>query len=144
MHETSQGRDRPPGQTSGSPQRPPHNLAKPITVVNLAQETSTLHQEPAWQHGDRNARTLVKEPDLRVVLTTLKRGGVLREHESPGTAAVQTVSGHLRLQIEGQTIDLPAGQMVMLAPDMRHDVEALEDSAFTITIAWKAGMRDEA
>jgi hypothetical protein len=30
----------------------------------------------------------------------------------------------------------PAGQVLMLDPDVAHDVEALAESAFLLTIAW--------
>ena len=33
-------------------------------------------------------------------------------------------------------IDLPAGHMLALERALRHDVEALEDSAFLLAIAW--------
>jgi hypothetical protein len=49
---------------------------------------------------------------------------------------VQTVRGHIRVRALGRTFDLPAGGL--LAPDqgVSHDLEALEDSAFLLTIAW--------
>lgn len=32
-----------------------------------------------------------------------------------------------------------AGQILMLAPGIRHDVEAREHSAFLLTISWSSG-----
>lgn len=141
MQESSRGRGRPLGQTSGSTQRPPHEVSAAVTVLDLAQEVATLRQEPAWQQNDRNARTFVKEADLRVVLTILKQGAIVKEHRAPGTAVVQALSGRIRLLIADQVVELSAGQMVVLGREVPHDVEALEESAFAITIGWSASPR---
>jgi hypothetical protein len=38
--------------------------------------------------------------------------------------------------VQEKVIDLPAGHMLALERGLPHDVEALEDSAFLLTIAW--------
>lgn len=126
------------GQTSGSSRRAPHEVSAAVTVLDLSQEVAALRREPAWQQNDRNAKTFVKDDDLRVVLTVLKQGAIVKEHQAPGTAVVQALSGRLRLRIEDQAVELSAGQVVVLARNLPHDVEALEESAFAITIAWPA------
>jgi quercetin dioxygenase-like cupin family protein len=78
----------------------------------------------------------VKHPDFRMVLTVLKSNARLHEHESAGRIAVQAIAGHIRMQVRDQLIDLPAGRMLALERGLPHDVEALEDSAFLLTIAW--------
>jgi quercetin dioxygenase-like cupin family protein len=114
-----------------------------VTALNLLDEAARLHQEPTWQHSDRNAKTFVKASDLRLVLTTLKQGAVVKQHRAPGSAVVQTLSGRIRLGLPDQAVDLPAGALVVLEPNLPHDVEALEESAFAITIAWPPGVRDD-
>jgi quercetin dioxygenase-like cupin family protein len=141
MEDARAGRGRPAGQTSGTVQRPAHELQGPVTVLNLLEEAATLRGEPTWQQSDRNAKTFVKASDLRLVLTTLKQGAILKEHRAPGSAVVQTLSGRIRLRLPDQSVDLPAGALVVLEPNLPHDVEALEESAFAITIAWPAGTR---
>ena len=138
MHESGSGRDRPVGQTSGTTLRPPHELDTAVTFLDLSQEAASLRREPAWQQNDRNAKTFVKAADLRVVLTVLKQGAIVKEHRAPGTAVVQALSGRIRLRIADQVVDLSTGQAVILEREVPHDVEALEESAFAITIAWPA------
>jgi quercetin dioxygenase-like cupin family protein len=105
-------------------------------AFDLAAEAGQLRAELAYQEGDRNANTLLKEPGARVVLTALRRGARLHEHQTAGWAVIQTISGRVRLQALGQSIDLPAGHLVTLEPNVAHDVEALEESVFLITLAW--------
>ena len=40
------------------------------------------------------------------------------------------------MHVQDKVIDLPAGHMLVLERALPHDVEALEDSAFLLTIAW--------
>ncbi|HLI27669.1 MAG TPA: cupin domain-containing protein [Chloroflexota bacterium] len=129
--------DRPhPGpQTSGSPERPPQQLVGPHLVFDLAAESAQIRYERGYREGDRNANTLVKTDGLRVVLTALRKGTRLQEHVAPGWTSVHALEGRLRLRFPDQTVELPAGHLLALAPRLPHDVEALEDSVFLLTIA---------
>ena len=115
--------------------RPPGPLEDPILSFDLGAETERLRSEDAWQ-GGRNSRTLVKHSDFRVVLTVLKRDACIHEHKAAGSISVQTVAGHIRMHIQNKVIDLPAGHMLALERTLSHDVEAVEDSAFLLTISW--------
>ncbi|MDQ2831121.1 MAG: hypothetical protein M3Y74_18995, partial [Chloroflexota bacterium] len=67
--------DYPAGETRGSAQRPAHPLARALLTFDLFGEVERLHAEEGWRQGTRNAKTLVKEPDLRVIVIALRRGG---------------------------------------------------------------------
>src|SRR4051812_27039083 len=68
-----------PRVTVDHPRRSARLPVEAVQSFDLAQELAVLQQEPSWQHGDRNARTLVEAPGLRVVLTVLKVGAHIRE-----------------------------------------------------------------
>lgn len=129
----------PAGQTSGSAQRPTHDLARPLLTFDLAAELERLRREESWRRNGRNAKTLVKEPDFRVVLVALQAGARLEEHRAPGRISIHTVQGHVRVRVEEQLVDLPSGHMLTLEQNIAHDVEAPEESAFLLTIAWPVG-----
>lgn len=138
-------RDRPPGETGGSPSRPSRRLVGPALHFDLPTELATLKEEPSWRDGDRNARTLVEHPVHRVVLTALKAGTHVREHRAPGWVSIHVVAGHLRLRLpDDETIDLLTGGFLVLQPSFPHDVEAVEESAFllSVTAAEPAGHAD--
>ena len=61
MNDTLTSRLRPPGETSGSAQRPPQRLALPTMSFDLVREQELLRREESYRAGDRNAKTLVKE-----------------------------------------------------------------------------------
>ncbi|HLH24135.1 MAG TPA: cupin domain-containing protein [Chloroflexota bacterium] len=125
-----------PGTTTGSWERAPQELAGRALAFDLAVEAAQLRTELSYQEGDRNANTLVKAPDFRIVLTALRRGARLQEHQAAGRVSIQTVSGRLRLRLPDQTLELPAGHLLALEAGITHDVEALEDSVFLLTVAW--------
>lgn len=113
----------------------------PWLRIDLDYEVWRLWQQPS--RGGRNARTLVKHPDFRVVLTTLKAGGRIQGHRASGGISIQTVRGQLRMRVSQadteDTIELPAGHVLALDRGVHHDVEALVDSAFLLTVAWPQG-----
>lgn len=128
---------RQPEPSAGpSAARSARPLADPVLTFDLAEEAARLRGEGPWlQHG-RNAVTLVKHPDLRVVFMIMKPGTRMQQHQTTGRISVQTLSGRVRLHLEGRIVDLPAGQLLALEHDIPHDVEAVDESAVLLTIAW--------
>ncbi|MGK2962096.1 MAG: cupin domain-containing protein [Gemmatimonadaceae bacterium] len=102
---------------------------------DLAAEVHRLQAETTWSTG-HNARTLVKYDDLRIVLTALKASEHIPEHKTEGRISIHVLSGHLQVKALRRTFNLRAGRLLALDRGMLHDVTALEDSAFIITIAW--------
>jgi quercetin dioxygenase-like cupin family protein len=137
-------KSHPPGETTGTSERAPQRMAAPVLAFDLAHEMAQLHEETAWRQGDRNAKTLVKEPDFRIVLIALRAGARMEEHRAAGRISVQTLAGHVRLHTAGTNVDLPVGRLVSLERDVPHDVEAVEESAFLLTIAWQGAHDDTA
>ena len=122
-------------------QRRPHPLdplAVPEMTFDLDAEIRQLHAEPDWSTG-QNAKTLAKHDNLRIVLTVLDRGRHLPDHRTTGRISIQTIAGHVTVHVGADPIDLPAGRLLVLDRDIPHDVEALETSAFLLTIAWPDG-----
>jgi len=126
---------------SESPQsaahRRPHAspMAEPLMEFDLPAEVDRLRAETTWSSG-QNAKTLVKYSDLRVVLTVLQAKARMPEHKTEGRISVHVLSGHLHLRAAGRTFSLRPGSLLALDHGVPHDVEALEESAFLLTIAW--------
>ena len=117
--------------------RRPHAapLASPFLEFDLAAEVEQLHREETWKRG-RNTRTLMKYDDLRVVLTALQSGTCVPLHKTDSRVSVHMLSGHIRLSAFGRTFDMLPGSLLALDPEAPHDIEALVDSAYLLTIAW--------
>jgi len=97
-------------------------------------------REPAWQAG-HNAKTLVKHPDFRVVLIVLKAGARMHEHSTDQCVTIHALSGHLRVHLPDRTLELTQGALLALEQTVVHDVEALADSVFVLSLGWSAARR---
>jgi quercetin dioxygenase-like cupin family protein len=67
---------------------------------------------------------------------TLKTGMRIPGHQTEGRISIHTVAGHIQVRARGRTFDLSTGSLLALDRKLPHDVEALEDSAWLLTIAW--------
>ncbi len=110
-------------------------MLKDFAQLNLAQEMLTSEQAKPWQMG-HTARLLFKKADFRMVLISMEKGSVLKEHHADGTISVQVLKGSIRFTAQGETHTLQASSLAALGASIKHEVEALEESAFLLTIAW--------
>jgi quercetin dioxygenase-like cupin family protein len=113
----------------------PQPMGTPFREFDLSGELEQLAREPQ-PIGGQNAKTLVKYDDLRIVLIALRADARIPGHQAEGRISVHTIRGHIRIRAIQRTFDLPAGSLLALDRGLPHDVEALEDSALLLTIAW--------
>jgi quercetin dioxygenase-like cupin family protein len=95
------------------------------------------HLAVARDHGSGRSAVTVhggREHHLRQTLIALAGGRTLGEHESPGEATLQVLHGRVRLHAGEETWEGGAGDFLLIPPQ-RHDLEALEDAAFLLTVA---------
>jgi quercetin dioxygenase-like cupin family protein len=111
------------------------SMAEPYLSFDLAAELEQLHRETSWTTG-QTGKTLVKYDELRIVLTAMKAHKRIPIHHTEARISIQTVAGHIQVRMPGATVSLPTGSLLALERGLLHDVEALEESAFLLTIAW--------
>ncbi|HSU19720.1 MAG TPA: cupin domain-containing protein [Acidobacteriaceae bacterium] len=114
---------------------PDGNMVDKLAQFDLNSEMNEAESKKPWQSG-HSAKTLYKKHDFRVVLLSMERGAHLKEHHADGTISVHVLKGRIRMNVGGKPHELPANSLFTLAASIRHDVEALEDSAFLLTISW--------
>ena len=51
-----------------------------------------------------------------------------------GVVTVQLLSGRITMSAEGKSYELSAGQMLVMAPGVQHDVQAEEASRMLLTV----------
>jgi hypothetical protein len=66
----------------------------------------------------------------------MKANTRMKEHKTVARIAILTVAGHIRLHLPDATVELPVGHLLALEGAVAHDVEALKQSAFLLTISW--------
>jgi quercetin dioxygenase-like cupin family protein len=105
-----------------------------LAHVEFAREIARF---PPDGPSGRRSEILLKTPTLRVILVTMRAGTALHEHTAPGPITVQPLAGRFTLLLEDGELDLSPGTLAALDGGVRHAVQAVEDGAFLLTIAWR-------
>jgi len=109
-------------------------LKTPMLNFSIDKEIAQLKKETAWINGDRNAVTLQKNSNLRVVLISLRKGATLHEHKVEGPITLFVLSGRMNFIAREEKIIVGNNEFIVLEKATPHDVEALEDTTFILTI----------
>ena len=118
-------------------------LAGPLLQIDVEQELHQLRQEDSWQRETgRSSKTLAKYPDFRIVLILMKSGTRMRQHRAEGRISIQQLKGQVRIHLADRKVSLTTGHLLVLDCGVLHDVEALEESAFLLTISWRREKSD--
>ena len=110
-------------------------MLKNLAQFDLGREMMDSEQKRPWPMG-HFARTLFKKSDFRMVLISMDKGSILKEHHADGTISVQVLKGSIRFTAQGEDHSLQVNGVLTLGPSIKHKVEALEESALLLTIAW--------
>ena len=101
-------------------------LTELVTTQLDRARSATTGRSAQTIHGDRTRR-------LRQVLMALAGGHRLDAHDSPPEATLQVLAGQVQLNTGFDSWQGGAGDFVVI-PDERHDLLAMEDSAFILTV----------
>jgi quercetin dioxygenase-like cupin family protein len=93
-----------------------------------------LRDERGWQKTGHTAKTLVKHQDLRTVLIAMKQGTVMNKHRAGGSISIHVLAGRLRVHVGHQVFDIPSGHLFAIDRALAHDVEALADSTWVLSV----------
>ncbi|GAC1324159.1 MAG: hypothetical protein NVSMB22_12650 [Chloroflexota bacterium] len=126
--------EAPSSVTSAGPDNPARALSGPSLLFDIRAELDHVRRQKAYQDAGPSGRTLVKEPDLRIVLMALRNGARLEEHETSGPVSIQAIEGRLHVRLPDGGMELRGGQLLALEAGIAHDITALEDCAFLLTI----------
>jgi len=125
--------------TTGTARRAPHDLEGELLHFRFEQEIADLRSDLNRASGSRTAKTLAKSGGLRVLLVVLDEGVTLEPEAAAGASTLQVLDGRLRVSANGQTQELGPGELAVLSQNLREPVEALQPSAFVLTVAWPEG-----
>jgi quercetin dioxygenase-like cupin family protein len=126
-------------QTSGTALRGAHQMSGRRLVFHVAEEVLALRHDLEHTSGGRAAKTLAKTEGLRVTLVLIKAGFGLNPEAAAGGASLEVLSGRLRVHAGGEPWEVGAGELIVLADNLREPITALEETAFMLTVAWPAG-----
>jgi quercetin dioxygenase-like cupin family protein len=123
---------QPTTETKPRIEAPP---ALPFSRFDLEEEIRRMRT--TLNPGDHVSKTLVRAPDLRLVLMVLQKGVRIPEHGIEGSSCIQGLDGRVILTLPGERFEIGPGQLLMIEHDVPHALEAAEDSAVLLTISFR-------
>jgi quercetin dioxygenase-like cupin family protein len=115
-------------------QHPQERFRPPLLHIDLDKVAATLLAEPLPANRHHRQETLYRRHPITVALFLFEAGAELPAHLAEGVVTVQVLQGRLKMTAEGQTHDLPAGSLLVLAPGVKHDVHASEPTRMLLTV----------
>jgi quercetin dioxygenase-like cupin family protein len=112
-----------------------YSLDAPLLTFDIPTLLAQLKHEDLWRTGKRNAMTLLKDRGLRVVLIVMHASTAIPSHQAESPLSVQVVEGRLQVRTDAEPVTLKKGHMLALQAGIRHEIEALEESALLLTLA---------
>ncbi len=101
-----------------------------ISVPDLANEHLEIARAAS---SGRSGHKLYggRDHQMHLTMIALTQGSQLDEHNNPGEAIVQVVSGRVVVEGAGESIEGSTGDLVVV-PDAPHSLAALEDSVIVL------------
>lgn len=117
-----------------APRARAHHVTDPLIEVDMATELEALRASASYQAADHAAKTIAKQPGIRVVLIALKPGGHMHEHHADAAITVQGVHGSVQFDVAGRAVLLMPGGLLTVEAGMPHQLTGIDESAVLLTI----------
>lgn len=115
-------------------QRPAERFAGQSHVIDLGATLSRLRAEEHPAHNGHRQMTIFHRLPVAKVLFAFEPGGELTNHSAHGLVTIHVLEGRLTVQADGHDHELSVGEVLILSPDVPHDVRAPETSAMLLTV----------
>ena len=103
-------------------------------LIDLQTAAAELAAEAAATPGRHRQKTLIRYGHTTVALFHFTQGSTMPEHQTKGSVMIHILAGRMTVHASGQSHDLPAGRILVLAPNVKHDLHAPEESRMLLTV----------
>jgi quercetin dioxygenase-like cupin family protein len=125
-------------QESGQQERlrshPSGRFAGESHVFDLGEVLHDLRAEAHPAERGHRQMTIFHRAPVTQVIFVFEPGSALADHAAHGLVTLHVLEGRLTVQADGRAHELRAGCILVLNPDVRHNVRALEASAMLLTV----------
>ena len=118
-------------------QRPEGGRALNQEMLNFDTDAliSQIKSEDAWSRSDRNSLTIFKNDSLCMVIVGLHPDAAMKKHSATGAITLQVLQGDIIFETLNQKSELTRGKMIALPAGIPHQVYAVKESFFLLTLA---------
>lgn len=118
--------------------RPEDRFAPPAEYFDLEAAAGELAAEAGTPSRGHRQMMLYRHGGTSVSLFLFEAGAAMREHQTNGTVLIQALAGRLTVHAGGREHDLSAGRLLVMSPNVRHDVHAAAASRMLLTVSLNA------
>lgn len=115
-------------------QHPQQRFDAPAHLLDLGQIADSLRAEAHDAVSGHRQIAVYKHAQATLVLYAFEEGGEIPPHDSESVVTLHALSGRLEVAVEGGSHTLTAGQILALAPRVRHSVRAVEPGEMLLTV----------
>ena len=103
-------------------------------AFHLGEVLASLRAEAHPVERGHRQMTIVHRAPVTQVVFAFEPGSELADHAAHGLVMIHVLEGRLAVQADERDHELRAGYILVLNPDVRHHVRALEASAMLLTV----------
>jgi quercetin dioxygenase-like cupin family protein len=103
-------------------------------LLDLPASLRALRAEAFPSGNGHRQIALMHQGPVRLVLYAFETGGRLPQHSAPGWVTIHVLRGVLDVRTPDSHHVLSEGMLLSLAPELRHDVEATEETDMLLGI----------
>jgi quercetin dioxygenase-like cupin family protein len=103
-------------------------------VFDLSESLQQLRAEAHPAQSGHRQMTIFHRAPVTQVLFSFDAGGEMTNHAANGLVTIHVLEGHFSVPCDSQTHELNAGMMLVLSPNVRHSVRAVEPGAMLLTV----------
>ena len=106
-----------------------------VHVFSARELGGALQDEPEYQRSGHTGLTLMKTPELRVLVEVAETGIVLARHAVHGPATLYLVEGELAIETADGRYSAGPGDMVVLPRDEDREIICRKRSVFLLALS---------
>lgn len=103
-------------------------------ILDLNAAAEKLKSEPHPATDGHRQIAVYHYGSVTKVLFIFDKGGALEKHSAKGVVSIHVLQGALSVTAADQKNELQVGQVLMLAPNVPHDVRASEETQMLLTV----------
>ena len=97
-------------------------------------EIANIYQEVEYKENKPAIKVLFETSFTKEIRIMMKKGQVMKEHQTAFPIVVEIVDGNIDFGVEGNVLDLKKGGLLALEGGVPHDLKAIKDSIIRLTL----------
>ncbi len=106
----------------------------PVLLIDLPSYIKQIKDEKAWGKNDRNAITIFKTDNMRIVLVALHKDAEMQTDHPDNVLSIQVLKGKLNVATNLSSTEVGKENMLALHEKVPYTITALKKSIFLLTI----------